>query len=123
MKILLSIKPEFANKIFNGEKKFEYRRTIFRNSNIRRVIVYASSPVSKVIGEFRIEEVISDSPKLVWKLTQDYSGISKEYFEQYVEEKDIIHAIKIGTTKRYRKQLSLQDDFDIKYAPQSFVYL
>jgi predicted transcriptional regulator len=123
MKILLSIKPEFANKIFTGEKKFEYRRTIFKKTNIRIVVVYASSPVSKVIGEFYIEEVISDKPKIVWELTQNYSGISKEYFEQYAEEKDIIHAIKIGTTKRYRKQLSLKDDFDIKYAPQSFVYL
>ncbi|HEY5124951.1 MAG TPA: ASCH domain-containing protein [Ignavibacteria bacterium] len=123
MKILLSIKPEFANKIFNGEKRFEYRRTIFKNSNIKIVVVYASSPVRKVIGEFHIEEVISDKPKKVWKLTHDYSGISKEYFEQYAEEKDMIHAIKIGITKRYRKQLSLQEDFDIKYAPQSFVYL
>ena len=25
MKVILSIKPEFANKIFNGTKKFEFR--------------------------------------------------------------------------------------------------
>lgn len=30
MKVLLSIKPEFVEKIFAGEKKFEYRRTIFK---------------------------------------------------------------------------------------------
>ena len=29
MKIILSIKPEIANKIFEGDKKFEFRRSIF----------------------------------------------------------------------------------------------
>lgn len=27
MKVLLSIKPEFADEIFNGTKRYEYRRT------------------------------------------------------------------------------------------------
>jgi predicted transcriptional regulator len=57
MKVLLSVKPEFANKIFSGVKKYEYRRAIFKN-NVNRVIVYASSPVQKLIGEFEIESII-----------------------------------------------------------------
>ena len=31
MKVVLSIKPEFANKIFDGTKKFEFRKSIFKN--------------------------------------------------------------------------------------------
>ena len=31
MKVLLSIKPEFAEKIFNGTKKYEFRKSIFKN--------------------------------------------------------------------------------------------
>lgn len=30
MKVLLSIKPEFANKIFEGTKRFEFRKSIFK---------------------------------------------------------------------------------------------
>ena len=30
MKVLLSIKPEFVEKIFSGEKRFEYRKNIFK---------------------------------------------------------------------------------------------
>ena len=56
MKVILSIKPEFANKIFNGTKKFEFRRTLFKNKEIKMIIVYASAPISKVIGEFEIIE-------------------------------------------------------------------
>ena len=54
MKVVLSIKPEFAFKIFDGSKKFEFRKAIFKNNNVKSIIVYASSPVQKVIGEFEI---------------------------------------------------------------------
>lgn len=35
MKVLLSIKPKYANAIFAGTKKFEFRRSIFKNLNIK----------------------------------------------------------------------------------------
>jgi predicted transcriptional regulator len=123
MRILLSIKPGFANKIFSGEKKYEYRRTMFKDKNVKFVVVYASSPVKKVIGEFEIEGIISDEPNKVWKQTHKESGISKIYFDQYTGNKETVHAIKIGKTTKYKKQLSLSEDFDISFAPQSFVYL
>ena len=59
MKVVLSIKPEFAFKIFDGTKKFEFRKAIFKNHKIKTVIVYASSPVQQVIGEFEIEKIIN----------------------------------------------------------------
>ena len=34
MKVLLSIKPEFADKIFNGTKKYEFRKEIFNGSEV-----------------------------------------------------------------------------------------
>jgi predicted transcriptional regulator len=59
MKVVLSIKPEFAFKIFEGTKKFEFRKSIFKNENIKTIIVYASSPVQQVIGEFDFDEVLN----------------------------------------------------------------
>jgi predicted transcriptional regulator len=38
-KILISIKPEFADKILNGEKKFEYR-TKLPKSDINYLLIY-----------------------------------------------------------------------------------
>ena len=39
MTVLLSIKPEFAEKIFNGTKKFEFRKSIFKNTDVKKVVV------------------------------------------------------------------------------------
>ncbi len=121
MKVVLSIKPEFADKIFDGSKKFEFRRSIFKNENVKTVIVYASSPVKKVIGEFEIDSIINEELESLWKMTSNYSGISKDYFDKYFFDKEAGYAIKIKNTKRYRRPKSLQKDFDLM-PPQSFAY-
>ena len=122
MKVVLSIKPEFANKIFDGTKKFEFRKVIFKNPNITTVIVYASSPVQQVIGEFEIDEIFSFDPDEIWEKTKKYSGITKDFFYEYFANREVAHAIKIKSTKRYKKPLSIRENFHV-IPPQSYVYL
>lgn len=122
MKVLLSIKPEYAFKIFDGTKKFEFRKVRFKNPNIKTVIVYASSPVQKVIGEFEIDDILSFDPKKIWHITEKFSGISEDFFYKYFANRKIAHAIKIKSVKRYLKPLSIKDDFNA-LPPQSYLYL
>lgn len=122
MKVLLSIKPEFAEKIFNGTKKYEFRRSVFKNKDVKTVVVYASSPVQRVIGEFEIEAILNDELERLWNTTKDYSGISENFFFEYFSNKDKGYAIKIKKTKLYKKALSLKEDFNAS-PPQSFMYL
>ena len=122
MKVLLSIKPEFAFKIFEGIKKFEFRKVIFKKPNIKTVVVYASSPVQQVIGEFEIDDILSSTPSTIWEMTKMDSGISEDFFFEYFATKEIAHAIKIKSTKRYTKPLNLKEDFNV-FPPQSYVYL
>lgn len=122
MRVLLSIKPEFAFKIFEGTKKYEFRKVIFKRPNIKTVVVYASSPVQKVIGEFEIEDILSSTPDEIWKETQKKSGITKEFFKAYFSEKETAYAIKIRNVKRYEEELDLKEEFNL-LPPQSFAYL
>ena len=121
--VLLSVKPRFANKIFEGTKGYEFRRKLFKNPAITRVIVYVSAPVSKVIGEFEVESILRLEKECLWAETKDSSGISKEYFDIYFQGQELGYAIKIGETHLYRVPLELETHFNIKYAPQSFVYI
>ena len=122
MKILLSIKPEFANKIFNGSKKFEFRRLVFKNKSVNTVVVYASAPVSKVIGEFDIEQVLKLELSELWDKTKDFSGISKEFYDSYFSGKEEGFALKIKNPKLYSKAKNIKDEYGMT-PPQSFAYL
>lgn len=120
--VLLSIKPEFAHKIFEGSKKFEFRKQVFKDTSVKKVIVYSSSPEQKVIGEFEIEAILSDTPDNIWIQTKLYSGISQEFYDEYFKGRDNAYAIKVASTKKYRKEKSLAD-YNVQFAPQSFAYV
>lgn len=121
MNVLLSIKPKFALEIFNGNKRFEYRRTIFKES-VDRIIVYASSPISMVIGEFTIDDIYFENLADLWCRTHQHSGISESLFYSYFSEKEKGYAIGINEAIKYKTPKPLNELYSIK-APQSFAYV
>ena len=121
--VLLSIKPVFAERIFSGHKQYEFRKAIFKNRDVKRVYVYASAPVSQVIGEFEVDEILALDLDTLWHITQKHAGIPQEYFYDYFHGHDFGYAIKISRAVRYDSPLDLRRYFGVEYAPQSFVYV
>lgn len=122
MRVLLSIKPEFALKIFDGSKRYEYRRTIFKRGEVTSVVVYASDPIKEVIGEFEIEDILHEEPEVLWEKTREYAGITKEKFLEYFTNKTKGYAIKVKEARTYVAPLPL-NSFKVFWSPQSFMYL
>jgi predicted transcriptional regulator len=122
MTVLLSINPEFAEKIFAGTKRYEFRKSIFKNTDVQTVVVYASSPVQRVIGEFTIDRILNDDLDSIWDETAPYSGITHDFYMSYFANKEKAYAIKIRSPKRYSHARKLSD-YNIHYAPQSFAYI
>lgn len=122
MKVILSIKPYYAKKILNGEKTYELRRTIFKNPNIKKIIIYASSPISRIIGEFDIENIIHEELTQLWKTTKESSGVDKDFFDSYFKDKEKGYAIKVKSIKKYKESFDIKEKYGI-VAPQSFSYI
>jgi len=123
MKVLLSIKPEYAERILEGEKRFEFRKVLFKNCAVKTVVIYATKPVGKVVGEFEIESVISGRPNKVWNLTAEFAGISQGFFNDYFLGRETAYAIEVSKVKRYEEPLDLNSLLPHGIAPQSFCYL
>lgn len=123
MRILLSIKPEYANKILSGEKCFEFRKTLPKNPNVKTVVIYATKPIGKVVGEFEIDDIVSHAPNELWEKTKDQAGISKKFFLEYFVDKKVAHAFKVGLVKPYDKHLNIEEFCNKKLPPQSFFYI
>ena len=121
MKIIMSIKTEYADKIFDGIKLYELRKKPLKE-NVDTIIVYSSGKVKKVIGEFKIEKIIKDSPDNIWNLGDDVLGIDKKSFYNYFKHSEYAYAIKVKDVIKYNLPKDLSD-FGIKKAPQSFCYI
>ncbi len=115
MKVLLSIKPKFVESIIKGNKKYEYRKAIFKK-NVDTVVIYKTTPFCKIIGEFEIDGILYDTPENIWQITQEFA----DYFDKYFYNRKIAYAIKIGNIKQY--ELEPKDIIKQFKAPQSFMY-
>jgi len=122
MKALLSIKPEFADKILSGDKRYEFRKVLFKR-NVDTIVIYATMPVGKIIGEFKVEDILQDKPASLWDRTKEYSGITQDFFNQYFKGKSKAFAIQIKSPSRYREPFDLKKLLLHGVPPQSFCYL
>ena len=120
-KILISINPEHVANIINGTKKYEYRR-VAAKQDVSSIIIYETFPIKRIVAEAEIEDVLMLSKEKLWDVTKDESGISKEFYDEYFKEKEIAYAYKLGKVTVYDTP-KLLSDYNIKCAPQSFVYL
>lgn len=122
MKVLLSIKPQFVEKIISGEKTFEYRKQVFKQ-DISTVVIYATKPVGMIVGEFKVKDILKDSPSNIWSKTKKNSGISKKFFMDYFYERDSAYALEIQDFVKFDLEIDPKDVFLNFTAPQSFMYL
>ena len=115
MNLLMSIKPEFVEKILCFEKKYEFRRTIFRQ-NVEKIYIYSTFPEKKIVG------YVEDTPNNLWDSFSDVSGISKKSFFDYFKGKDSGFAIKIHNLNIFSKPIDVNTLENFR-APQSFCYV
>lgn len=119
MNVILSIKPQFIEEIVAGNKRFEFRKSVFKMP-VEKVYVYASAPISRIIGEFRPMDVVTGAPVDVWKETKKFSGITKKFYDDYYKGKKTAYAIVIQNFVKYECQVNLPKGI---HAPQSYCYV
>ncbi|MBD9158588.1 MAG: hypothetical protein EGQ16_01895 [Clostridiales bacterium] len=119
--MLISIKPEYVENIFNGSKKYEYRK-IRCKQDINKIIIYSTYPIMKVVGEAKVEKILEDSPDRIWEKTKKYSGIDLNFYQKYFKDRSKAIAYKLTNIKKYDSPKELSS-YGIKAAPQSFVYI
>lgn len=130
MDIILSIKPEWAAKIYSGEKIVEWRKT--KPKKLRDydyVFLYETAPVKKITGFLELYGIakkvkINNLSKRHPLIT--YGCLDKEELNRYAGGKTV-YAWLIKKTVRFRsedlKKIGFGlEEFGVKKAPQSWVY-
>lgn len=124
--LLLSLRPEFADKVFDGTKKVELRRIRPRVAIQGLVLVYVSTPVRAIVGAFRVREVIEGSPSMLWKDVRHHAGVTRRQFDEYYIGAAKAYGIFLNSVTRFREPVDLSHlralwpDF---HPPQSYRYL
>lgn len=81
--LLLSLKPRFAEAIFEGRKTVELRRVPPRVGPGDLVFVYVTSPRCLLEGAFEVSRVLHGSPGGLWKAVREHCGLAKAEYRTY----------------------------------------
>ena len=119
--ILLSIKPEYVERILAGTKKYEYRKRLARNKS-SILLVYSTSPIMKIVARVEIRGTISAAPSTLWEQTKSNAGIKKKKYREYFHGCKTAYAYELGKVERFNPPHDLSD-YNIMIAPQSFSYV
>ena len=119
--IMLSINPEYADKILAGSKKYEFRKKL-ANKTVDKIMIYSTAPIMKVVGEVEVLKTISSSPSALWEYTKKSAGITRDKFRKYFKGCKVAYAYELGKVIQYNPPKEL-GEFNVDLPPQSFIYL
>ncbi|MBN1763008.1 MAG: ASCH domain-containing protein [Methanomicrobia archaeon] len=120
--MILSVKSEYADRILDGVKRFEFRTQRPRRQ-VSRVYIYATSPRKRIVGCFRLIRVLSGSPEEIWETCGNHGGIEKEKFFSFFGNSEMIYGFEVGYIERFNPPIDpFKMNCDFR-APQSFAYV
>ena len=124
--MLLSLKPRYADRIFDGLKKVELRRRIVSHIEDRDVFVYVSSPIMALRGGFRVGDFWHDTPEKIWSRVSEFASIDKQDFDAYFEGRTVAYAFEVTNVWESPKPVNLntlRSKFPNFAVPQSWRYV
>lgn len=125
--IILSIRPEFAQKIFEGMKQVELRRICPKQiGQGTLVLVYVSAPVQALFGAFKVDYVIKKPLQELWMLVRERAGVTRQEFNAYFQGVSSgigIFFSEVWTLENPIKLQQLQQEVEGFSPPQGFRYI
>ncbi len=124
--LLLSIRPQHAEKILDGTKTVELRRVFPRVQKGDTVLIYVPSPVKALVGAFRVDKVVADPPRQLWSAVQDKAGITRKEFYSYYAGISEGYGIFFSSVVSLQKPVDLEEikgKWPSFHPPQGYCYL
>lgn len=126
--LIISVKPEFAKKIINGEKTIELRKSSPQKVGKENyVIIYVTSPIKKIWGICKISDIIKDDPRCFWNKYGNQTGVTKKQFEDYYKYSKTAFGIVLKEIKNFSKYSieleNLKKAFPNFKPPQTYSYI
>lgn len=121
--LLLSIKPKYAKAIYDGLKKYEFRRACPRVHLPLPCFFYESKPVSLVTGRATVLEILHGSDVELVSIVQNQDPFRESYLS-YLKGARHPGALCLALPQRFENGIPLTNAFpSISRPPQSFCYL
>ena len=105
--LFISIREEYTNRIFEGTKKIELRKSKPNVIPGDKVIIYCTSPVKAIVGIAHVKGIIIHKPNTMWKLHSKVLGIDRQSYLDYYGDSEKAIGIVLSKPKKLVNNISL----------------
>lgn len=123
--VVLSIRPQYSEKILQGLKTVELRRRFPVSAPGGTIAyIYSTSPVQAMVGAAAIKDVLKLPLEQIWSEFEDTAYIDREDFSSYFKGLDFGFVLLFDDVKTFLRPVPLSELRE-RYgfeAPQSFLY-
>lgn len=126
---LMSIMTKHSKKIFEGTKKWEFRKLPPRigvGDNLE-IVVYSSKIEKSIVGKFKAGRILYCSLDELMRITGYENDIEAvKWFSSYYKGKEFCSAIEILNPTKYDKPITLEmikNYISSFRPPQNFIYI
>lgn len=123
--LILSIHPQYSEKILAGKKTVELRRRFpLSTAKGTKVYIYSTSPVRAIVGSAEIAGIIKLPIKSIWVKYSKCAFIKKNDFEEYFKGLSEGFALELMNAQTFENPINLEElreRFNFT-PPQSFIY-
>lgn len=124
--LVLSIHPEYTDKIMEGTKTVELRRRFpLTAAPGTLVYIYSTSPIRALVGRAEISDVSKLPVSQIWRKFSKPAGVKRKDFDSYFNGLQEGFALEFSNVKALPRPLTLselRDRFGFQ-PPQSFLYV
>jgi len=113
--IILSIHPEWVEKIKSGEKTVELRKKL--PENLGRIFVYETKPTMQIVGELYYTDILNQDIYTLYDSTEGKTGVDIDRFLKYFDKKEKGYGIIIKKLELFKIPLKL------KNPPQNYKFV
>ncbi|WCJ65059.1 helix-turn-helix domain-containing protein [Agrobacterium tumefaciens] len=123
--VVLSIRPQYSEKIMEGRKTVELRRRFPVSAPGGTVAyIYSTSPVRAMVGIAEIKDVLKLPVQQIWSEFEDTAFIERNDFDSYFHGLEFGFALLFEEIKPFSRPIpltELREKFGFE-PPQSFLY-
>lgn len=114
---LIPLLPQYWDMYRDGSKIWELRKVTHSPRGVDGLIIYATAPVSRIVGEVDLISTHVGYVNDVWDVVKDGCGITRKQYDLYYQDQEIAIAYRLGNVYEYPTSLGMLP------APQGYRYL
>lgn len=114
---MIALRPQYWDMYRDGSKIWELRKVTHSPRCVDGLVIYATAPVSRIVGEVDLVSTHSGYLDQMWTLVKGACGITRDQYDLYYRDQEIAIAYRIGDVYEYAPSLG------VLFPPQGYRYL